>query len=519
MGYLLYRAADGGPAAWFSAVATPRVAALAGTSLALAAVVTAACLVIGVGAAWLVTRTNTPGRGLFAVLLALPLAVPSFVAAFTWVSVSDILPGVPTGRFEGFWAAAVVLTLYTYPYVYLPVAAALSRVDPGQEDVARSLGRGPLAVFFTITLAQVRPAIAGGGLLAALYVLSDFGAVAILRLDTFTRAIFTAFDVGFNRQLALTLATVLVLLTALILFGEGRTRRASARVHTGRTRRVVRATPLGRWTWAGTAGLTAVTGAALGVPVLSLVRWMGEGTSLAAVQDRWFAAATGSLTLAAAGAALTMLLALPIGILMARHPGWASRVSERAAFLAHGLPGVVVGLSLVFFGVSVATPLYQTTWMLAFAYATLFLPMGVTAVAAAVAQSAPALEESARSLGASGPEVFRRVTLPLALPGIGAGTALVLLTAMKELPATLMLRPTGVDTLATRLWSATGVGRYAEAAPYALMLILLAAIPAWVVVHRTGIVAAAPRIGVVPSAAVQRAAAPAGDPVQAEVRQ
>lgn len=493
IGYLFLRTAQGGIGDWIDAVAGPRVAALAGTSLALTAVVTVLCLAIGVSAAWLVTRTDVPGRGLLAVLLALPLAVPSYVAAFTWVSVSDLLPGVEAGRFEGFGAAVVVMTLYTYPYVYLPVAAALSRVDPGQEDVARSLGRGPVVTFFTVTLAQARPAIAGGGLLVALYVLSDFGAVAILRLDTFTRAIFTALEVGFNRQLALTLATVLVLLTVLILWGESRTRRADDGVRGGRTVRRVGAHRLGGRRWAGTAFLTLVTGTALGVPLVSLVRWMGEGTSLAAVRERWFDAVSGSLVLAVAGAALTLALALPIGVLTARHPGRASRLAENAAFLAHGLPGVVVGLSLVFLGVSVAPALYQTTWMVAFAYATLFLPLAVTSVAGAVAQSSPTLEESARSLGASGAEVFRRVTLPLALPGVGAGVALVVLTAMKELPATLLLRPTGHDTLATRLWNATSVGRYAEAAPYALTLVLLAAIPAWVVVHRTGIVAAVSR--------------------------
>lgn len=272
IGYLFLRTAQGGFGPWLDAVVSPRVGALAATSLALTAVVTALCLVIGVGAAWLVTRTDTPGRGLLAVLLALPLAVPSYVAAFTWVSVSDLLPGVEAGRFEGFWAAVTVMTLYTYPYVYLPVAAALSRIDPGQEDVARSLGRGPAATLFTVTLAQVRPAIAGGALLVALYVLSDFGAVAILRLDTFTRAIFTALEVGFNRQLALTLATVLVLLTVLVLWGESRTRRADDGVRSGRTVRRVSVHRLGRSRWVGTGLLAVVTGAALGVPAVSLDR-------------------------------------------------------------------------------------------------------------------------------------------------------------------------------------------------------------------------------------------------------
>jgi iron(III) transport system permease protein len=491
LAYLLLRTLQGGLPAWWEAVATERVAVLAGTSVLLATAVTGACLLIGVGGAWLVTRSDVPGRRLLAVLLALPLAVPSYVAAFTWVSVADLWAADPGTRFEGFTAAAVVLTLYTYPYVYLPVAAALVRVDPSQEEVARSLGHGPLQTLLTVTLPQVRPAIAGGGLLAALYVLSDFGAVSILRLDTFTRAIFTAFSVGFNRSLALTLATLLVLLTLVILWGEGRTRRAGARFTAPQAVRPARALELGVWRWAGFAALWAVVLAALGVPALSLTRWILAGTSVADAWGRLGDAAAGSLTVSLLGAALTMLLALPVGILAARHPGRLSRTLERAAYLAHSLPGVVVGLSLVFLGVTVALPLYQTTWMLALAYATLFLPLGVTAVASAAAQAPPALEETAASLGTTPVQVFRRVTLPLTLPGIGAGAALVFLTAMKELPATLLLRPTGMDTLATRLWSATGIGRYAEAAPYALVLVALAAVPTWLVVRRTGILPAA----------------------------
>ncbi|MBC7270835.1 MAG: iron ABC transporter permease, partial [Streptomyces sp.] len=436
LAYLLVRTAQGGLGAWLETVATERTARLATTSLLLAAVVTAACLVIGVASAWLVTRSNTPGRRAFAVLLALPLAVPSYVAAFTWVSVADLWTADPGTRFEGFVAAAVVLTLYTYPYVYLPVAAALVRADPAQEEVARSLGRGPLHTVLTVTLPQVRPAIAGGGLLAALYVLADFGAVSILRLDTFTRAVFTAFSAGFNRQGALTLATLLVLVTTVILLLEGRTRRAGARFSGTHVTRPARAADLGVWRWAGAAGLGAVLLAALGVPALSLARWMLRGTSAADATGRLWDAAVGSLTASLLGALLTILLALPLGILAARHPGRLSRALERTAYLAHSLPGVVVGLSLVFFGVTVALPFYQTTWLLALAYATLFLPLGVGAVASAASQAPRSLEEAAAALGRSPAQVFRRVTLPLTLPGIGAGAALVFLTAMKELPAT-----------------------------------------------------------------------------------
>ncbi len=488
LGYLLLRAGQQGLPAWLETVFTERSARLAATSVALAVVVTAASLVIGVTGAWLVTRSSVPHRRLLAVLLALPLAVPSYVAAFTWVSVADLWNGAPGARFEGFVAACVVLTLYTYPYVFLPVASALSRVHAGQEEAARSLGRGPFNTLLSVTLPQVRPAIVGGGLLASLYVLSDFGAVSILRLDTYTRAIYTAHTVGFNRDQALSLATLLVLLTVVILWGEGLTRRAGARYASTRPGRPGGVADLGAWRWPAAAGLWAVVVVALGVPAVSLVRWTVAGTSLADAWGRIGEAAVGSLSLAVLGAVVTMVLALPIGILVARHPGRLARLLEQAVYLAHGLPGIVVALALVFFGVTVVLPLYQTSWLVALAYATLFLPLGVAAVVGAAAQAPASLDEVGQSLGVAPAAVFRRVTVPLALPGIGAGAALVLLAAMKELPATLLLRPTGLETLATRLWSATGVGRYAEAAPYALLLVLLAAIPTWVIVQRSGIV-------------------------------
>lgn len=450
---------------------------LAARSLALAAVVTAACTLLGVASAFLVTRTDLPGRRVFGVLAALPLAVPSYVAGFAWVSTVD--------RFAGFWPAALVLALCSYPYVYLPVAAALRGTDPAQEEVARSLGRGPWRTFASVTVRQVRPAVAAGALLVALYVLSDFGAVSIVRVDVFTMAIFTAVNLGFDRTGALVLATVLVVLTALLLTGEGLTRRRGARYArlgggAGRPPTRIR---LGRWRWPALLGLAGVAALALGVPAVSLVRWFAAGVSRPGSLAEIATAVVNSLEVAALGAGLTILLALPVGVLTARAPGPVATALDRLAYLSHALPGLVIGLSLVFFGINVVYPLYQTLWLLALAYAALFLPLAVGAVSAATAQAPPALEEVARSLGRRPIHVLRTVTVPLAAPGIGAGAALVFLTCMKELPATLLLRPTGFDTLATELWTHTSVAAYAAAAPYAALLVLIAAVPVAVLIR------------------------------------
>ncbi|MCW3816738.1 ABC transporter permease subunit [Micromonospora sp. DR5-3] len=476
--YLAVRAGEAGGDRIAAELFTARVAVLALRSLALAAVVTAACAVLGVGTALLVARTDLPGRRVFGVVATLPLAVPTYVAGFAWTA-------TVTG-FEGFWAAALLLTLCSYPYVFLPAVAALNRTDPGQEEVSRSLGRGPWATLFGVTLRQIRPAVAAGALLVALYVLSDFGAVSIVRVDTFTRAIFTAFNLGFDRTGALVLSTVLVLLTVLLIGAELTTRTRDARYASTAVRPPVRLR-LARWRGPALAGLLAVNGLALGVPAAGLARWLAAGVSRPGSLAEIAAAAGASLTVSLAGAALTMLLALPLGLLTARAPGPVATVLDRLTYVAHALPGVVIGLSLVFFAVNVAYPLYQSAWLLALAYAALFLPLAVGAVAAAAAQSPPAVEEAARSLGRGPFTVFRTVTLPLTLPGIGAGAALTFLTCVKELPATLLLRPTGMDTLATELWTHTSTAAYAAAAPYAAILVALAAVPTWLLAVRTGL--------------------------------
>jgi iron(III) transport system permease protein len=218
-----------------------------------------------------------------------------------------------------------------------------------------------------------------------------------------------------------------------------------------------------------------------------MTRWVSTGVSRPGAPSEIIASATSSLTVSLLGAALTMLLALPVGLLTARAPGLIATWLERMTFLGHALPGVVIGLSLVYFGINVAYPLYQSVWLMALAYAVLFLPLAVGAVVAAAAQAPPRMEEAARSLGSHPFEVLRRVTLPIIAPGIGAGTALVFLTCMKELPATLLLRPTGMDTLATELWTNTSVGAYAAAAPYAVLLVALAAVPTFALAARTGV--------------------------------
>ncbi|HEX6233856.1 MAG TPA: iron ABC transporter permease [Jiangellaceae bacterium] len=478
LGYLVVRSLDRGPAELLDIVWRDRTMRLTLQSLWLTGSVTVLSLVVGVSLAWLTTRTTLPWRSGWAVVAALPLAVPSYVAAYVWIAAFP--------RLDPFLGSVLVLTLCCYPYVLLPVAAMLYRADPALEEVARSLGRGQWRTFLTVTLRQVRPAAAAGALLVALYTMSDFGVPAILRLDVLTRDIFISYRSSFDGTRPAVLGLILVLLTVVIVWGEGRSRgrAAQARVGAGTARRQQ---PMVLRPWATAAGLSwlaAIAALALGVPVVSLAYWVSRGSSAGLDLGALGSAAGATILVAALGALVTTALAVPVGVLAARYRTMGVRLLEQASYAGHALPGLVVALSLVFLGVRYAQPIYQQAPLLIVAYAVLFLPAAVGAVRASVAQAPPVLEEVARSLGRSPGRVLRDVTLPLAGPGVAAGAALVFLTVMKELPATLLLRPTGMETLATRLWAGTEVGAYAAAAPYGALLILLAALPTFLLGYR-----------------------------------
>ncbi|MFM8266596.1 MAG: ABC transporter permease [Ilumatobacteraceae bacterium] len=438
-------------------------------SLGLTIAVTTATVLIGVAAAWVVVRSDLPGRRLIRVALALPLAIPSYLAAFAWVSWR---PGL-----AGFGGAVLVLTVVSYPYVLLPVSAALEHLDPAHEDVARSLGLSRRRVALTVTLRQIRPSISAGALLVALYVLSDFGAVAAMRFEAFTWVIYGAYRAGFNPARAAILASVLVLVALVLVVAESSARgRATSRIGAG-TRRMPTPVPLGRWRLPTVGALASVLVIALGVPLWRITVWI-SGYRSDRIDLGDVASALGTtLGLALAAGAASLVLALPVGILVARHSSTVSVGLERATYVAHALPGIVVAISLVFIGVRILRPIYLEYPLLVIGYVVLFLPLAVGAVRSSIEQSPRRTEEVARSLGSSPLAVLRRVTAPLALPGIAAGTALVVLATMKELPITLVLHPTGSDTLATRLWTFTSVADYPSAGPYALALVAFAAIP------------------------------------------
>ena len=466
--YLSERAFQRGASFVVSELGRPHTVTLVGRSVLLVVVVTAACVVLGVGFAVLLSRTDLAYRRLLTIGLTLPLAMPSYLLAFLWVS---LFPSI-----SGFWGATLVLTLVSYPFVLFTTLAALTRVDPAQEEVARSLGLSSIVVLFRVTLRQARAAIAAGALLVALYVLSDFGAVAAMRYEAFTWVIYGAYRSGFNPSRAAVLSLVLMVFAVGLVLAERWARGlAAARVGSGTPRPPARAR-LGRWQPVAALPALVVISAGVIVPSIVLAGWLIDA-GLRWDAARWLSALGSTVWLSAVAAVVCTAAALPLGVLAARYRTGTTRALESASYVAHGLPSIVVAISMVAVGVLLLRPIYQQEPLLMLAYVVVFVPLAVGSIRAAIETVPPRLDEVARSLGRSPLRAFLSVTARSAAPGIASAAALVLLTCMKELPVTLLLRPTGTDTLATRLWNHSSVSDYAAAAPYAAALLVFAAVP------------------------------------------
>lgn len=482
--YLVIRAAG----SWDTAVET----LLSGSALettfntvALAALVTALAIAIALPLAWLVERSDLPGRRAIGILAALPLAIPSYVGAMAFIAAFGPR-GIVQGWLEplgverlpsiyGFPGAVLVMTLFTYPYLFLTLRPALAAADPRVEELSRTFGYSGWVTFRRVVLPSLRPALTSGSLLVALYVLSDFGAPTLLRFSSFTRVIFARYTTAFDRSTAAALALLLVALAlavvALEVWARSK-RRLDAIRDSGRPAAPV---ALGAWRWPAYAFVAAILSLALVLPLGVLVYWLGRGLEQGVAFEDAGSLIADSVTAAGLAAAASVVVGLPVALLAVRHRGWFSRSVEVASYTGYALPGLVVALALVFAAVRFSW-LYQTLPLLIAAYVLLFLPQATGTMRVSLERIRPSMEEAARGLGRSPLRVLTSITLPLAGRGMLAGAALVFLTTMKELPATLILSPAGFHTLASRTWSASSEARFGEAAGPALLLVAISTV-------------------------------------------
>ena len=485
--YLVLRTLGAGAEAWELLFRLRILETMVRTAL-LTVAVTVTSILIAVPLAWLTVRTDLPYRRAWSVLTVLPLVIPSYVGGFVVVAalgpkgmLQQLLEG-PLGverlpEIYGFPGAMLTLTFLSYPYILLTVRSSLGRLDPALEETSSGLGHSTWQTFYRVVLPQLRPAIAAGALLVALYTLSDFGAVSLLRYEVFTYVVYLQYDAG-ARTLAAASSLVLVLLAMSILVLEAGTRGRSRYYRsTMGTTRPPASLHLGRWRWPAVGFCGLVVLISLVMPIGVLGHWLAQGILAGESLGLEWGNAFNSVYVSGLAAAATVIAALPVAILTVRYASPLSALLERVTYVGFALPGIVIALALVFFGAQYVTPVYQTLLLLIIAYVVLFLPVAVGVARSSLLQVSPRVEEAAHSLGKSRYQVYATITFPLMRGGILAGAALVFLVTMKELPATLILSPIGFDTLATSVWSSAEAALFAQAAAPALLLILSSTVP------------------------------------------
>lgn len=476
LGFVLWVTAQTGRATVVGLIFRPRVGELLVNTALLMVLAIPLCALLALALAWLTERSDLPGARAWSWLMVAPLAVPAFVQSYAWVSLVPSLHGLTGG--------ILVSVAAYFPFMYLPLASAMRRLDPAWEEAAASLGLSPARVFQRVVAPQLRLALLGGALLIGLHLLAEYGLFAMIRFDTFATAIMDQFQSTFNGPAANMLAVVLVACCLGLLWLEAaiRGRARYARLGSGAAR-VPRSHRLGRLTIPCLLLPLLTAGLSLGVPGMALARWLSAG---GIGIWRWgeIGPALGqTVLLAGAGAALTVLAAFPVSWLATRAPGRLQRGLESVNLIAGALPGVVVALALVTVAARALRPLYQTLFTILLAYALMFLPRALIGLRASLAQVPLELEQAASSLGRSPPRTLWSVTMRLAAPGVAAAMALVSLGIATELTATQMLAPNGTQTLATAFWSYSGEIDYAAAAPYAALMVLLSSPLTWLL-HR-----------------------------------
>ena len=470
--YLLIRASQKPVGEIAQLLIRPKTLEVLATTSALVAGVVVTTVVFGVAMATGLHFVRLPFRRLLIIPAVLPLAIPSYVFTYTWIA---LVPG-----FSGFFAAGFILSITTLPYVILATLAGLRSVDNSQIEVARSLGLTPMQTFRRVVFPQVKGHVSAGALLAALYTISDFGAVSLLNVETLTVTIQNMYKAAYDRSAAAVISIVLVAFSTIVVIVDERIKRQGSdnklvKVYSAKNTLVNNS-------WLGLAVIASIALYAVNAVVIPfyvlITRFLGNQVAI-----NWadlLTASISTISVAALGALIALVLSAPLGIIVSGTPSRVGTAAQRIITIGHGLPGVVVGLAMVSVGSKLGA-LYQTTFLLAFAYALLFLAKSVASMSSSLSRVPSSVKDVASTLGMNQWNVIKKVVAPIAAPGIGLGTILVFLTAMKELPATLMLRPTGFETLATQIWSAASVNRFNEAAPYALILVLIAVLPTFLI--------------------------------------
>ena len=451
-------------------------------------------LILGLLISIILVRFNIPGSKILFTLSVLPLVIPSYIGALTYVSAFS-----PKGLFvqlfssfgineiagiDGFFGSWLVLTLFTYPYVVLICSSALRNLDSTVEDAARSLGKNRFNVYTQVVIPRLKKPIIFSGLLVGLYVISDFGAVSLMRYSTLTKAIYSYYEFNINGDPVIFYSSILIVLALLISFIQrGSEEARSAKVSgTPKISEKTNLSPRSKVLIYTFLSLVIFSGLILPISVLSywLIRGLSAGNSVRAV----FGGVVGSLSVSLLAALFSVIVSTPIIIMVSQYRSKFGNVLERIMLALYCLPHISVGVAILFITIKIFPSIYQSFTALIISYLIVFLPQAIGAGQASMEQVKSNYLDASAGLGMSKLKSFYRITLPLIYRGLFAGGALVFLSTMKELPQTLLLRPTGLNTMAIDIWSYASEGLFTQAAFSSFILLAISAIPTYILSTR-----------------------------------
>ena len=476
--YLVVRAFDAGAGSMGDLLFRARNLELLWNTLTLTAGVLCLSTFIALPLAWLTTRTSMKGKRAWALVGVLPLAIPSYLMAYAILAMGGNIGVIAQltdsvfPRFQGYWGAVAILGLCNFPYLFFNLRASLLTLDPALEDVAYSLGHTHRQVLWHVTLPQLKPAFLSGGLLITLHVFSEFAAVSQMRYETLSYALYSQYMSGMNPSYGACIALMLIAVTALFIIIESRFIRGTRFDKAGSTtRRALKPFELGKWASIAYAFALLVFMVSIVAPVGTIMYWASKADMTYLWADLT-ESLKGSMFASFPAAIISAFLVIPIVYLSVRVPSGLTRMMERVTYVGYSIPSLAFALGLVSFALKLAPGLYQTLFLLVYAYTIHYLAEAVGPVRSALYQTSPSIEEAARSLGCSRLQAIWRTTLPLIRNGVFVSMSFIFLSCMKELHLTIILSPLGYNTLALEVWSHIEEAFFAEAAPFALTILL-----------------------------------------------
>lgn len=483
--YILYQAAGASIESW-SKLLKAKIPVLLFNTICLALVTAAIASIIAFTLAWLIIKTDLPFKKTFHWLAAMPLAIPVYIAAFTYITILGPAGAIPKlissilnitvlelkfNFIYSFMGVALIFSFFTYPYIYLLLCNSLKNIDGNLEDASISSGLNLRETFRKVILPLITPSIFSGSLLVIIYVMADFGAISMLRFESFTRVIYLQLIGRYDRASATILSSVLVLIIYIFLWIENYIRTRKTLYTSTNTQKSSKVYNLNKWKIPCLLLVLIIFTFTLFIPMATLISWSIKGVFSGVLSIKFFKYVTDSLLLSLITATIVTLIALPVSFVNTRYKNNLYKVISKLAYTGYALPGIITALGTIFIFNRFLPGLYKTLFCLIAAYVIKLLPQCLQGQENTLLQLSSYYEDTSLTLGYKPWTSLRKVTIPLMKGGIISGWVLVFINVTKELPATLLLRPPGFDTMAVRVWIDASEGIYTSASPIALLLI------------------------------------------------